>query len=217
MFAFFFDEDASIRTAITSPVNGSESGDYLVEKPTAVTSPVEEVADNASLSTVGDYVVSPSSVASTSNARFLNESFLNRLDEEESEIVYLMCHSVVEDGYENDVIKYIRPYYTENPYMTLFWLYALYTKYRNDRIVFSSILDLLYCLDVKQNDMRFMISLLENGLNSRFSVVQEAAIKVAEKWRTIECLDSLQKAQYASEWIKKYADKVMSEIYNELS
>lgn len=217
MYFFFFDEASSAKTKVVAPVNGSQSVERPVEKiTTTVASTIEGVADNSSSSIVGEFSLCSAPASSTSDARVLNESFLIRLDNEESEIIYLMRHTVVEDGYENDVVQYLQPFYIENPHMTLFWLYGLYAKYMNDSIVFSSILDLLYSLDVRQGDLRFMVSLLENGLNSKISVVQEAAIKVAEKWRTRECLNALQQASYASNWIKKYAGKVMSELSNEL-
>lgn len=217
MYFFFFDEATSAKTKVIVPINGSQSAERPVEKPTTtVASSVEGVVDNASSSSAGEYIINSSPASSTSDARVLNENFLTRLDSEEPDILYLMRHTVVEDGYENEVVQYLQPYYAENPQMTLFWLYGLYAKYMDDRIVFSSILDILYCLDVRQSDMRFMISLIENGLNSKMSVIQEAAIKVTEKWRTIECLVALRQATYASNWIKKYAGKVMAEISNEL-
>ena len=127
-----------------------------------------------------------------------------------------MRHEIIEDGVENEVVASIRPYYKENKFMTLLWLYRLYAHCQNDTSVFSGILDLIYCLDVKPNDMDLMVSLVSNGLNSPYSIVQETAIKVTEKWRTKECLDALKLAKFSSKWMYSYAKKVIVELEQEL-
>ena len=39
---------------------------------------------------------------------------------------------------------------------------------------------------------------------------------VIEEWRTKECLDALKTTQFGTGWIKTYAEKVMSELEEEV-
>lgn len=172
---------------------------------------------NSSSTSKSDRIRYNSSIdGSTSDVNLLNDQFLKRLEDDKDEIVFLMRHSAIEDGYDNEVVQFVRPYYEENNYLTLLWLYKLYSEYLEDDFVFSSILDLLSCLGVKQSDMNFMISLVCNGLNSKLSLVQEAALKVIEKWRSRECLMALRQASFNSKWISTYAAHIMCELQREL-
>lgn len=220
MFVFFFDEASSAAKSNTAvETSGSESTSNKVVRAyssATISSPKEDVISNLSEADPNIVRLKALSSTNTSNANILNEQFLARLDEEKEELVFLMRHEVIEDGVENEVVTSMRPYYNENRYMTLMWLYKLYAQSQNDSSVFSAILDLLYCLDVKPSDMDLMVSLVSNGLNSPYSIVQETAIKVTEKWRTKECLDALKLAKFSSPWMASYAKKVMVELGQEL-
>lgn len=152
----------------------------------------------------------------TSNLNSLNDRFMEKLEDSKAELVYLMRHSSIEDGMENEVVDYIKPYYEENKYMTILYFYKLYSEFQDDSVVFSNILNLFFFLDVKHYDMPYFTSIVSNGLNSPFSMVQELAIKVSEKWRTKDCLVALKQAQFRSAWIDSYARQVISELEEEL-
>lgn len=220
MFVFFFDESSS-----SAKINGisvgreSEATSPQVVRAysfASISSPKEDVISSLSETEPNKVKLKALSSSNSSNANLLNEQFLVRLEEEKEELIFLMRHEIIEDGVENEVVASIRPYYNENKYMTLLWLYRLYAQNQNDTSVFSGILDLLYCLDVKPNDMDLMVSLVSNGLNSPYSIVQETAIKVTEKWRTKECLEALKLAKYSSPWMASYAKKVIVELEQEL-
>ena len=220
MFFFFFDEaNSSVRKVEVEENSASrDSAQNVVNAwcfPVA-SSVKEEVLSSKSEKTTNVANLKSATVSSSSDANLLNEQFLARLDEEKEEIIYLMLHEVIEDGVENEVISTLRPFCKENKYMLLIWLYRLYAHNQTNSAVFSGILDVLYCLDVKQSDFDLMISLVSNGLNSPFSIVQETAIKVTEKWRTKECLDALKLAKYSSPWMESYAQKVIVELEQEL-
>ena len=220
MFFFFFNEaNSSLRE-----VEVEENSTSIASAPKVVNAccfPVassvkEEVLSSKSEKTTNVANLNSAIVSSSSDANLLNEQFLTRLDEEKEEIIYLMLHEVIEDGVENEVVSTLRPFCKENKYMLLIWLYRLYAHNQTNSAVFSGILDVLYCLDVRQSDFDLMISLVSNGLNSPFSIVQETAIKVTEKWRTKECLDALKLAKYSSPWMESYAQKVIVELEQEL-
>lgn len=201
------EKSASI-SSIHSEANVSSSSEAGTVK--------EEVIANKSGDIAKYQNINSATVSNTSDANLLNVQFFARLDEEKDDILFLMCHEDIEDGIENEVISALRPYYSENKYMLFIWLYGLYASYQTNAAVFSGILDILYCLDIKQNDFGYMISLVSNGLNSPYSIVQETAIKVTEKWRTKECLDALRLAKYSSKWMESYAKKVIVELEQEL-
>ena len=220
MFVFFFDEASSTaKNNIAVESSESESTSNKVARAysfATISSTKEETISNWSEAEPNIVKLKALSSTNTSNANILNEQFLARLDEEKEELVFLMRHEVIEDGFENEVVASMRPYYNENKYMTLMWLYRLYAQSQNDSSVFSSILDLLYCLDVKPNDMDLMVSLVSNGLNSPYSIVQETAIQGTEKWTTKECLDALKLAKFSTPWMASYAKKVIVELEKEL-
>ncbi len=219
MFVFYFDE-ASSSVIINNVAEGSGSetttNNVVKANKSFFFTTKEDVISNLSEAEPNIIKHSALSSANTSDPNILNEQFLARLDEEKEEIIFLMRHEIIEDGVENEVVVSIRPYYKENKFMTLLWLYRLYAHCQNDTSVFSGILDLIYCLDVKPNDMDLMVSLVSNGLNSPYSIVQETAIKVTEKWRTKECLDALKLANFSSKWMSSYAKKVIVELEQEL-
>lgn len=220
MFFFFFDEtNSSLREVEVEENSASRAFAQKVVNAccfTVASSVKEEVVSSKSEKSTNVANLKSATVSSSSDANLLNEQFLARLDEEKEEIIYLMLHEVIEDGVENEVISTLRPFCKENKYMLLIWLYRLYAHNQTNSAVFSGILDVLYCLDVKQSDFDLMISLVSNGLNSPFSIVQETAIKVTEKWRTKECLDALKLAKYSSPWMESYAQKVIVELEQEL-
>lgn len=220
MFIFRFDNSGSIITHIefVEDKNGSAN---LINKAAhsrqADTIQPEEQQVSSSISQMYEERQSRKNSASenTSDINTLNEHFLEKLDEGKAELIYLMRHTSIEDGVEDEVVSYVRPYYEENKYMTMLWFYKLYSEYQDNSVVFSNILNIFFFLAVKHFDMPYLISMVSNGLNSPFSIVQEVAIKVTEKWRTKECLVALKQAQYRSAWIKTYASQVISELEQE--
>ena len=155
-------------------------------------------------------------ISSSSDINELNEDFLCRLENEKEELIYLIEHTSLEDGIVNEAVEFIRPLYNQNKNMTILWFHKLYSEYQVDSIIFSGILNMIYFLDVEQDKTNLMITLISSGLNSPFSIVQEMAIKVTEKWRSKECLSALKLARYHSKWIKSYAQQVIEELEQEL-
>ena len=221
MYYFYFDEATStIKPRPNQTVMGENASVRFNVKPQPATSLVpQREGIETSASSIGqldiDFVSSPG--ANTSNANVLNERFLAKLEEEKEEVIYTMLHSSIEDGYDNEVVEYMRPYMDDNKYMTLFWLYGLYAQNMSKPTIFASILNLLCCLEIKQADMALMISLVSNGMNSKFSIVQESAMKVIEQWRSKECLEALRQATFTSKWMMSYAERVRKELENELN
>lgn len=221
MYFFYFDEATSTIKPYSNPtVMGEDTRFRFDIKPRPVTSLVsQKEGTESSASSVGqldiDFITTPE--ANTSDANVLNERFMAKLEDDKDDILFIMRHSSIEDGYDNEVVEYMRPYMAENKYMTLFWLYGLYAQNMNNPTVFASILNLLCCLDIKQTDMAMMISLVCNGMNSKFSIVQESALKVVEQWRSKECLEALKQATFASKWMSSYAERVKKELENELN
>lgn len=152
----------------------------------------------------------------TSDIAHLNELFINKLDEGKGELIFLMRHSAIEDGSENEVVEYIKPFYDENKFMTILWLYKIYSEYQGDSVIFAGLLNLLFFLKVKQSDIPYLTSIISNGLNSPFSMVQELAIKLTEKFRTKDCLVALKLSQFKSAWIASYAHQIIIELEKEL-
>lgn len=220
MFIFRFDNSGSIITHIefVEDKNGSDNlnnkADHSIQADTVQS---EEQQVSSSFSQISQDRQSNKNSASeyTSDINTLNEHFLEKLDDGKAELIYLMRHTSIEDGVEDDVVSYVRPYYVENKYMTILWFYKLYSEYQDNSVVFSNILNIFFFLDVKHYDLPYLVSMVSNGLNSPFSIVQEVAIKVTEKWRTKECLVALKQAQYKSAWIRTYANQVISELEQE--
>ena len=215
MFFFFFDNTTSSEKIKSNPIVLGEDASFVQKKernvPSTTVTQRERIESNSSSFEHSVKYVS-SSEESTSDANLINERFLSKLDADKEGIIYLMLHTSIEDGYDNEVVEYMRPYFNESKYMTLFWLYGLYAQYMSNQWVFAAILNLLSCLDVKQRDMSSMVSLVSNGLNSKYSIVQEAAIKVVEKWRSKECLEAMRQSTFSSSWMMSYAKRVIQEL-----
>lgn len=219
MFVFQFDSSGTL--IYSEHIDDKSSTAHLkrqvLQQRKTVTIQSENQQLNSSTSQIHSQIqTSKDASGNTSNMNSLNDRFMEKLEESKAELIYHMRHSSIEDGIENEVVNYIKPFYEENKYMTILFFYKLYSEFQGDSVVFSNILYLFFFLDVKHYDMPYFTSIVSNGLNSPFSMVQELAIKVTEKWRTNDCLVALKQAQYRSAWINSYARQVISELEEEL-
>ena len=216
MFIFRFEDSGSIaRVEYVEDNNASAIARKKAVQPRqaeTIQSEGQQVSSSYSQMYEQRQSLKDSASENTSDTNTLNERFLEKLDEGKAELIYLMRHTSIEDGVEDDVVSYVRPYYEENKYMTILWFYKLYSDFQDNSTVFSNILNIFFFLDIKHYDMPYLTSMVSNGLNSPFTMVQEVAIKVTEKWRTKECLVALKQAHYRSAWIKTYASQVISEL-----
>lgn len=171
------------------------------------------------LKRINDDVEPDLSVSDTStSSEFVNQQntdILKYFNQYTSKLVYLFHHTDFEDGIDNDLILKVKSFFKKNSYMTIIWLNCVYSEHQKDEGVVEGILRLLTYLDISEYRV-FLIPIVKASFNDKNSSVQEAAIMVAEEWRTKECLDALQTCLFSSKWINEYADKVIAELKEEL-
>ena len=68
----------------------------------------------------------------------------------------------------------------------------------------------------KSTDIAYFLGYMSEALLNGDSEAQEAAIMLAEEWRTQECYELLSVTTFNSEWISEYAKKVTDELRIEL-
>ena len=68
----------------------------------------------------------------------------------------------------------------------------------------------------KSTDIAYFLGYMSDALLNGNSEAQEAAIMLAEEWRTQECYELLSVTTFNSEWISEYANKVIDELRIEL-
>ena len=219
MFVFKIDNSGSIVFVDHNNDNASCLNKSDIIKPgqsETIQADNQNVLSSASKTTNSNSSIELTTNDNTSDIAHLNELFIRKLDEGKGELLFLMRHSSIEDGSENEVVDYIKPFYEENKFMTILWIYKLYSEYQDDNVIFAGLLNLLFFLKIKQSDMPYLTSIISNGLNSPFSMVQELAIKLTEKFRTKDCLAALKMSHYRSAWIASYAYQIITELEKEL-
>jgi len=68
----------------------------------------------------------------------------------------------------------------------------------------------------KSTDIAYFLGYMSEALLNGDSEAQEAAIMLAEEWRTQECYELLSVTTFENEWISEYAKKVIDELRIEL-
>ena len=86
---------------------------------------------------------------------------------------------------------------------------------QKDSDVIAAILRIIG-MTVDNEDYDKLLPLVKAGLSDNSSKAQEAAIMVIEKWRSKNCLDAIQTAQFQSKWIREYAKQIELELITEL-
>lgn len=162
-------------------------------------------------------VVQSSAAYSTSSIDInkVNQADLEFFRMRSKEVVDAIVNTDFEDGMENDVTELIHSYIDRNKSAAYNWLHELYSKNFTNTVLVEGLLRTLV-LVTEKGDENSLLPIVIAGLRSGVSSEQEAAIMVTEEWRTKECLDALRTVQFASGWIKTYADKVIKELEKEI-
>lgn len=176
------------------------------------------ISEYLTVSSVDDIITA--SIEGESNTSTLyyvdkNEKDMLFFDSQIDVVKYLCHHVVFEDGYTNELIDKLEQFYQRNQVASLLWLNKFYSNNQWDSMVKEGILRTLTFLDYA-DIYNVMLPLVKASFNDTDSNIQEVAIMVVENWRTKECLDALETTQYASERLKEYAQKIISELKEEL-
>ena len=141
------------------------------------------------------------------------ESFLNR---KTSSFIWNLLHIDFEDGISNDMIEEVRQYLHENKYVTICWIYSLFSQNQKNQNILAALLRIV-AMTIHVDNADKLLPLVIAGLHQPSSKTQEAALAVIEEWRTEPCLHALQNLEAHSNWIKKYATIVKRELEEELN
>ncbi len=153
---------------------------------------------------------------SASAQRQLNIDLLQEFNKKNAKFVYLLHHTNFEDAQENEATQFFAQLYKQDPCISLFWLNGVYTDNQKDVAVLEGILRIISMLDAPEY-RKYILPMVKASFNDTHVEVQEAAIMVAENWRNKMCLDALTSTQFASNWIKDYANQVIEELREELA
>lgn len=151
---------------------------------------------------------------STPDINAANNAFETFLNKKTSSFIWNLLHIDFEDGVSNDIIEEVKHYLNENKYVTVCWIYSLFSQNQTNQDVLAALLRIVaMCINVKDADK--LMPMVIAGLNQPSSKTQEAALAVIEEWRTEPCLHALQNLEAHSNWIKKYATIVKQELEEE--
>lgn len=145
----------------------------------------------------------------------LNQEDLEYFRTRSDEVSNAILRTDFEDGMDNDVTELIRSYIKKNKSAAYNWLNELYSKNLKNASLIEGLLRTL-AMVTERGDENSLLPIVIAGLRSGVTSEQEAAIMVIEEWRTKECLDALKTTQFGTGWIKTYAEKVMSELEEEV-
>ena len=142
--------------------------------------------------------------------------YWSEFNKKNTKFVYLLHHTNFEDAQENEATQFFAELYKQDPCISLFWLNGVYTDNQKDVAVLEGILRIISMLDAPEY-RKYILPMVKASFNDTHVEVQEAAIMVAENWRNKMCLDALTSTQFASNWIKDYANQVIEELREELA
>ncbi len=162
-----------------------------------------------------DSLISAIGTTSDDEIKFANEKFMQFLDCQTKNFLKTLSWTDFEDGIDNDITRLVSEYIEQNRYVTYCWLNKIFNGNRTTPSITSRLLRTL-AMVVNETDYEYMLSMVTCGVASQHPEDQEAAIMVIEKWRTKECLEAMQNTTFGSDWIKEYADQVITELKNEL-
>lgn len=152
---------------------------------------------------------------SSANINKINQEFFDALKANSQTFAVMLQRSDFDDCVESEPIVYVRKYLASNRYVTYNWLAWLYAQYQDNGAIIAGILRIIGMIDIKE-EVDCLLPIVIAGLNHPSSEAQEAAIMVAEVWRTKSCLKALESCTFSSDWIREYASAVVSELKSEL-
>lgn len=165
-----------------------------------------------------DYKVQPYGDESTDSEdrNKEDEKFFAQLRAEAPAFIRQVRDTLFEDGMDNPPIERVRAYISEAKYVTMCWLYELYSCHQEDKCLLSGLLRII-AATTEHDDFNILLPMVKVCLCDHSAEVQEAAIMVIEEWRTRECLTALQSARIDNPCINQYAQDVIEELQAELS
>lgn len=144
-----------------------------------------------------------------------NEIDKQEFDKQSYKFLYLLRHTVFEDGMENEATSFFRKMQERNKYVAICWLQEFWSDHQEEPSVVEGIVRIIGSITDKAY-WKPLISIVRSGLTDKSKPVQEAAIMVVESWRTLACYQALKQTQFEDGWIKDYAKEVMIELEDEL-
>ena len=144
-----------------------------------------------------------------------NESDKKAFDRQSYKFLYLLRHTVFEDGMENEATLFFQEMQGRNKYVAICWLQEFWSEHQDDSAVVEGIVRIIGRIADKAY-WKPLMSIVRSGLTDKSKPVQEASIMVVESWRTLACYQALKQTQFADGWIKDYATEVMLELEDEL-
>ena len=152
----------------------------------------------------------------TNDINALNKCYKDFLDKHQDSFLRMLRYTNFEDGMTNDAIEETKRFLSENKYVTICWLNELYSKNQKDQEILESLLRVIG-MAIGKEDSDTLLPIVIAGLTEVSSKTQEAAIMVIEEWRTESCLQALKNRSYNSDWIRNYANEIISELQRELN
>lgn len=152
----------------------------------------------------------------TETSTHIIERNLEKIDEENKDIVAKIHHTDFFDGYTNEVVERFQTMFERMPYETVLFINKLYSTHPSDKVLISGLLRTISLLDV-QCYSPFLIPVVRAGISDTSADVEESVIMVFERWRTKECLDALKNSIFPNPLIRQYAEIVKAELESELN
>lgn len=145
---------------------------------------------------------------------FLNES---RKDELEREFTSALLTSLRQESVSPGVVgqadALVSRSIAQNRLATLEWLNSLYLRFFDNTSVAADLLMLVGRLPYETANP-FGVTMALGGLTHKSPAVQEAAIRAFERWANKESLQVLKQVHFQADWLKDYADDVISDLEN---
>ena len=178
--------------------------------------PHKEEGSDYTVNTAGESIKSVSTDPTNSiDINHINENFYKFLNNHTAFFIWTLKHTDFEDGIENAPIKEVKNYIRKNKFVTFSWLHSIYSNNQKDSDIIAALLRIIG-MTVDNEDYDKLLPLVKAGLLDNSSKAQEAAIMVIEQWRSKNCLNAIQTAQFKSQWIREYAKQVELELKKEL-
>lgn len=144
-----------------------------------------------------------------------NEFDKQAFDKQSYKFLYLLRHTVFEDGMENEATSFFQIMQEKNKYVAICWLQEFWSEHQDESTVVEGIVRIIGRITDKAY-WKPLMSIVRSGLTDKSKPVQEASIMVVESWRTLACYQALKQTQFPDGWIKDYATEVMLELEDEL-
>lgn len=144
-----------------------------------------------------------------------NESDKHEFDRNAYKFLYLLRHTVFEDGMENEVTQFFEKMQKRNKYVAICWLQEFWSEHQDEDVVVEGIIRIIGRI-TDNAYWKPLMSIVRSGLTDKSKPVQEASIMVVESWRTVECYKALKQTKFADGWIKDYATEIILELETEL-